>query len=74
MPHHGDAPGQQAAAPVQALAQAAASGQYPNLVAALAAAGPARGEDDVFESQGGEAAPGAPGLTFPAASGPGQSA
>jgi AcrR family transcriptional regulator len=37
-------------APVQALARAAASGQYPNLAAALAAAGPARGEDDVFES------------------------
>ena len=31
---------EQAAAPVQALARAAASGQYPNLAAALAAAGP----------------------------------
>ena len=41
---------EQAAAPVQALAQAAASGQYPHLAAALAAAGSARGEDDVFES------------------------
>jgi hypothetical protein len=41
---------EQAAAPVQALARAAASGQYPNLAAALAAAGSARGEDDVFES------------------------
>jgi hypothetical protein len=41
---------EQAAAPVQALARAAASGQYSHLAAALAAAGPARGEDDVFES------------------------
>ena len=41
---------ERAAAPVQALARAAASGQYPHLAAALAAAGPARGEDDVFES------------------------
>ena len=46
----GSSPEDQAAAPVQALARAAASGQYPNLAAALAAAGPARGEDDVFES------------------------
>jgi AcrR family transcriptional regulator len=39
-----------AAAQVRAFARAAASGAYPNLAAALAAAGPARGEDDVFES------------------------
>jgi hypothetical protein len=41
---------EQAAAPVLALTRAATSGQYPNLAAALAAAGPVRGEDDVFES------------------------
>jgi len=41
---------EQAAAPARALARAAASGRYPNLAAALATAGPARGEDDVFES------------------------
>ena len=35
---------------VLAFARAAASGQYPNLAVALAAAGPVRGEDDVFES------------------------
>jgi AcrR family transcriptional regulator len=39
-----------AAAQVQAFARAAASGAYPNLATALAAAGPVRGEDDVFES------------------------
>ena len=39
-----------AAAQVQAFARAAASGAYPNLAAALAAAGPMRSEDDVFES------------------------
>jgi AcrR family transcriptional regulator len=46
----GSSAGDQAAAPVQAFAQAAASGQYPHLAAALAEAGPVRGEDDVFES------------------------
>jgi hypothetical protein len=46
----GSSAAEQAAAPVQALVQAAASGRYPHLAAALAAAGPARGEDDVFES------------------------
>jgi len=39
-----------AAAQVQAFARAAASGTYPNLAAALAAAGPVRSEEDVFES------------------------
>jgi AcrR family transcriptional regulator len=39
-----------AAAQVRAFAQAASSGQYPNLAAALAAAGPARSEDEIFES------------------------
>jgi len=39
-----------AAAQVQAFARAAASGTYPNLAAALAAAGPVRSEDAVFES------------------------
>ncbi len=34
----------------RALTRAAASGQYRNLVAALARAGPARGQDDIFES------------------------
>jgi AcrR family transcriptional regulator len=41
---------EQAAAQIQAFARAAASGSYPHLAAALAAAGPARSEDDVFES------------------------
>ncbi len=41
---------EQAVAPAAALARAAASGHYPNLAAALATAGPPRGEDDVFES------------------------
>jgi AcrR family transcriptional regulator len=41
---------QEAAAQLQALARAAASGHYPNLAAALAVAGPARNEDDIFES------------------------
>jgi AcrR family transcriptional regulator len=39
-----------AAAQIQALTRAAASGAYPNLAAALDTAEPARGEDDVFES------------------------
>lgn len=39
-----------AAAQVQALTRAAASGAYPNLAAALATAEPVRNEDDVFES------------------------
>jgi AcrR family transcriptional regulator len=34
----------------RAFARAAASGQYPNLAAALVTAGPARGQDDIFES------------------------
>lgn len=41
---------QQSAAQVRALARAAASGRYPNLAAALAAAGPPRGQDDIFAS------------------------
>jgi AcrR family transcriptional regulator len=47
---HGTGPAEQAAAQIQAFARAAASGSYPHLAAALAAAGPARSEDDVFES------------------------
>ena len=39
-----------AAAQIQALTRAAASGAYPNLAAALATVEPARSEDDVFES------------------------
>jgi hypothetical protein len=35
---------------MRTFARAAASGQYPNLAAALAVAGPARSEDDIFES------------------------
>jgi len=41
---------QHAAMHARAFARAAASGQYPNLAAALAAAGQARGEDAIFES------------------------
>jgi AcrR family transcriptional regulator len=41
---------EQAAAQIQAFARAAASGSYPNLAAALATAGPARSQDDIFES------------------------
>jgi len=41
---------QQASAQAAAFAQAAASGRYPNLAAALADAGPPRGEEDIFES------------------------
>jgi len=41
---------QHAAMHARAFARAAASGRYPNLAAALAAAGPARGEDAIFES------------------------
>jgi AcrR family transcriptional regulator len=41
---------EQAAAQIQPFARAAASGRYPNLAAALAIAGPARSEEDVFES------------------------
>jgi AcrR family transcriptional regulator len=41
---------QHAAMYARAFARAAASGQYPNLAAALAAAGPARGDDAVFDS------------------------
>jgi AcrR family transcriptional regulator len=41
---------QQNAAQVQAFARAAASGRYPNLAAALAAAGPPRSQDDIFGS------------------------
>lgn len=46
----GTSAAEQAAAPVRALARAAASGQYNNLAAALATADPARGEDEIFES------------------------
>jgi AcrR family transcriptional regulator len=42
--------GQHAAMHARAFARAAASGQYPNLAAALAAAGPVRGEDVIFDS------------------------
>ncbi len=41
---------QQNAAQVQAFAQAAASGRYPHLAAALAAGGPPRSQDDIFGS------------------------
>jgi AcrR family transcriptional regulator len=41
---------QHAAMYARAFALAAASGQYPNLAAALATAGPARDEDAIFES------------------------
>jgi AcrR family transcriptional regulator len=41
---------QQNAAQIQAIARAAASGSYPNLAAALAAAGPPRSQDDIFGS------------------------
>jgi|GEM_PF-4249395 len=39
---------QQNAAQIQAFARAAASGRYPNLAVALAAAGPPRSQDDIF--------------------------
>ena len=42
--------GQHAGMHARAFARAAASGRYPNLAAALAAAGPARGQDAIFES------------------------
>ena len=42
--------GREAEMQVQAFIRAAASGHYPNLAAALAVAGPPRGEDAVFES------------------------
>jgi len=42
--------GQHAAMHARAFARAAASGRYPNLATALATAGPARGEDAIFES------------------------
>lgn len=41
---------QQNTAQIQALARGAASGRYPNLAAALAAAGPPRSQDDIFGS------------------------
>jgi len=41
---------QQNAAHIQAFARAAASGRYPNLAAALAAAGPPRSQDGIFGS------------------------
>jgi AcrR family transcriptional regulator len=41
---------QHAAMHARAFARAAESGQYPNLAAALATAGPVRGEDAIFES------------------------
>jgi hypothetical protein len=43
-------PDEAAATQMRTFARAAASGQYPNLAAALAVAGPARSEDDIFES------------------------
>jgi AcrR family transcriptional regulator len=43
-------PDETAAAQTRGLARAAASGQYPNLAAALTVAGPARTEDSIFES------------------------
>jgi AcrR family transcriptional regulator len=46
----GTSANEHAAAQVQWFARAAAGGEYPNLAAALAMAGPARGEDDIFES------------------------
>jgi len=46
----GASAGEQAAAQIRIFARAAASGQYPNLSAALPVAGPARGEEDLFES------------------------
>lgn len=46
----GTADGQHAEMHARAFARAAASGQYPNLAAALATAGPARSEDAIFES------------------------
>jgi AcrR family transcriptional regulator len=45
-----EGPATSASAQVLAFAQAAASGQYPSLAAALAEAGPARGDQDIFES------------------------
>ena len=41
---------ERADAQIRTFARAAGSGLYPNLAAALAEAGPARGEDDIFES------------------------
>jgi AcrR family transcriptional regulator len=41
---------QHAAMHARAFARAAGSGRYPNLAAALATAGPPRGQDDMFES------------------------
>ena len=46
----GTSAAEHSAAQVHAFARAAASGQYPNLAAALAAGGPAPGEDDLFGS------------------------
>ncbi len=47
---HGVTAQQQAEAQVRTFADAAASGRYPHLAAALAVAGPARPEDDIYES------------------------
>ena len=44
----GTSPEEQAAAQIQAFARAAASGRYPSLAAALAAAGPVRGKDAIL--------------------------
>jgi hypothetical protein len=41
---------EQTSAQIQSFVRAAASGDYPNLAAALATAGPQRTQDDVFES------------------------
>ena len=43
-------PEEQTSAQIQSFIRAAASGDYPNLAAALATAGPQRTQDDVFES------------------------
>jgi len=50
LPAQQAATAQHNAAQVQALAQAAASGRYPNLAAALTAGGPPRSQDDIFAS------------------------
>jgi AcrR family transcriptional regulator len=46
----GSSAGENAAEQVASFARAAASGEYPNLAAALALAGPPRDEEDIFES------------------------
>jgi Tetracyclin repressor-like, C-terminal domain len=41
---------EQSSAQIQSFIRAAASGDYPNLAAALTTAGPQRTQDDIFES------------------------